>query len=85
MTTEERQITVSVMEGAYSSRDVGTGSNRQGALKHRWTMFHNSSEESWEKLSRFSLGVTGTSQGSETWNLSRFSLMSSIFSKKRTH
>ena len=34
MTTEKRQITVSVMEGAYSSRDVGTGSNRQGALKH---------------------------------------------------
>ena len=34
MNTEKRQITVSVMEGAYSSRDVGMGSNRQGALKH---------------------------------------------------
>ena len=29
MTTEKRLITVSVMEGTYSSRDVGTGSNRQ--------------------------------------------------------
>ena len=29
MTTEKRLITVSVMEGAYSSRDVGTGPNRK--------------------------------------------------------
>ena len=29
MTTEKRLITVSVMEVTYSSRDVGTGSNRQ--------------------------------------------------------
>ena len=57
---------------------VGIGSSRQEALEDFWTILDTSSMDSAEILSRFSLRVTGTSRGSWTWNLSRFSFMISI-------
>ena len=84
---EERDLPSRSIGGANTSGQdfsshVGTGSSRQGALEDSRTILDTSSTDSTEKLSRFSLGVTGTSLGSWTWNLPRFSFMISIFLRK---
>lgn len=60
------RFTISVIGGANTSRQdfsshVGTGSSRQEALEDSRTISDTSSMDSAEKLSRFSLGVTGMS------------------------
>ena len=71
VTTEKREegLTISVIEGANTPRQdftshVGKGSNRQEALGDSRTILHTSSIDGAEKLSRFSLGVTGRSRDS---------------------
>ena len=60
------RFTISVIGSANTSRQdfsshVGTGSSRQEALEDSRTISDTSSMDSAEKLSRFSLGVTGMS------------------------